>query len=138
MWKFFLTCPMLACSCWEFILHILCWLLDVGSFCYTSCAWCWLLCVGSFSYTSCAGFLMWGVFLTHPELASLCGEFSYTSCAGFFVWGVSLTCTVLASSCEEFLLHIPCWLLYVGVFLLHFHASFFMLVVSLTHHMLAV
>ena len=104
--KFFLTCPMLACSCWEFILHILCWLLDVGSFYYTSCAWCF----------------MWGVSLTHPLLASLCGEFllhilcrlpyvgsfSYTSCAGFFVWGIFLTHTVLASLCGEFLLHVLC------------------------------
>ena len=114
--------------CWEFILHILCWLLDVGGFYYSSCAWCfmwgvslthpllaslcgeflfhilcWLPYVESFSYTSCAGFFVWGVF-------------SYTSCAGFFVWGVSLTCTVLASSCREFLLHIPCWPLYVGYF----------------------
>ena len=38
MWKFVLTCPMLACSCWEFMLHLLCWLLDVGSFSYTSSA----------------------------------------------------------------------------------------------------
>ena len=105
----------------------LCWLLDVGSFYYTSCAWCflwgvslthpllaslcgelllhircWLPYVGSFSYTSCAGFFVW--------------SFSYTSCAGFFTWGFSLTCTVLASSCGEFLLHIPCWPLYVGYF----------------------
>ena len=48
----------------EFLLHIL----------------CWLLCVGRFSYTSCAGFLMWGVslcgdLLTHPVLASFCMEF---------------------------------------------------------------
>ena len=105
MLKFFLTCPMLACSCWEFMLHLLCWLLDVGSFCYTSCAWCF----------------MWWVSLTHPLLASLRGKFllhilcrltyvgssSYTSCAGF-VWGVSLTQPVLASLCGEFLLQVLC------------------------------
>ena len=114
-WKLlFFACPMLACLCWEFILHILCWLLDVGSFYNIRCAWCF----------------MWGVSLTHPLLSSLCGEFllhilcwlpyvgsfSYTSCASFFLWEVSLTCTVLASSCGEFLLHIPCWPLYVGYF----------------------
>ena len=75
------------------------------------------------------GFFVWGVFLTHPLLASFCGEFllhilcwllsvgsfSYTSCAGFFLWGVSLTHLVLASLCGEFLLHIPCWPLYIYV-----------------------
>ena len=40
-------------------------------------------------------------------------------CVSFFVWRVSLAHPMLAALC--------------GVFLLHFHASFFMLVVSLTH-----
>ena len=102
-----LTCPMLACLCWEFILHILCWLLDIGSFYYTSCAWCF----------------MWGVSLTHPLLASLCG--------------VSLTHPVLASLCGEFFLHLLCWLLCVGSFSYMYCVSFFMWRVSLAHPMLA-
>ncbi len=113
---------MATCCCWEFILHILCWPLDAGSFYYTSCAWCF----------------MWGVSITHPVFGALCGEsllhslcwlpyvgsFSYMYCASFFMWRISLTQPMLPALC--------------GIFLLHFHASFFMLVVSLTHPMLAV
>ena len=101
MWGVSCTHPMLASLCGEFLLHIL----------------CWLLCVGSFSYTSSAGFFVWGVSLTHPVLASLC--FSYMYCASFFMWRVSLTHPMMAALC--------------GAFLLHFHAIFFMMVVSFTH-----
>ena len=88
----------------EFLLHIPCWLhFYLGSFSYIPHASfifqrgvslkarqyspkyfvvvvllhipCSLLYVGSFSYTSSAGFFAWGVSLTHPVLASLCGEF---------------------------------------------------------------
>ena len=145
MWKFFLTCPMLACSCSEFILHILCWLLDVGSFYYTSCAWCFM----------CGVSLTHPVSLPHPLLTSLCGEFllhilswllhvksfSYISHAGRFMWGISLTfpCWLLyvgsfsyTSYAGEFLLHVPCWLYNVGSFSYTSHAGFLMWVVSLT------
>ena len=112
---------------------------------------CWLLYMGSFSYTSCAGFFIWGVFLTHPVLVSLCGEFflhilcwflymgsfSYTSCAGFFIWGVFLTHPVLVSLCGEFFLHILCWFLYVGSFSYTSCAGFFVWGVFLTHPVLA-
>ena len=54
-----ITHPVLGALCGEFLLHIL----------------CLVLYVGSFYYTASAGFLMWGVSLIHPVLASLCGEF---------------------------------------------------------------
>ena len=127
-----LTHPVLALFLtWEFLLHIPRWPhFYAGSFSYTSravvvvfvCFLCWLLCVGSFSYTSCAGFLMWGVSLTHPVLASLCGEFllhilcwllcvgsfSYMYCASFFMWRVSLTHPMLAALCGGISLTFPC------------------------------
>ena len=115
-----LTHPMQALLfCGEFLLHIPCWLL----------------------------FLIWGVSLTHPMLASFSnlGSFSYTSHAGFFfnlrsfsytsraaftfIWRLSLTHPMQALLFSgEFLWHIPCWLLFF---------SFFNLGVSLTHPVLA-
>ena len=83
--------------CGEFFLHVLCCFLFV----------CLFFNLGSFSFSSYAGFIfMWGVFLTHPVLASfLSGEFllyipywlhfylarcSYISRAGFvIIWGAS-------------------------------------------------
>ena len=118
----------------EFLLHIRCWLFSSSSslwrlsltypvpdlflsgefLLHSPCLF--YFAVGRFSYTShahivlffCFCFLIWGVSLPHPMLASflsgefllhiLCwlhfdlGSFSYTSHAGFiFVWRVSLT-----------------------------------------------
>ena len=74
--------------CGEFLLHISCWLSNLGSF----------------FYTSRSGFIfIWGVSLKHPVLASfLCGVFLlYIPC-----W---------LCLCGEFLLHNPCCLhFYVG------------------------
>ena len=52
--------------------------------------------------------------------------------AGFFVWGVSLTHPVLGALCGEFLLHILCWLPYVGSFSYTSCAGFFLWGVSPT------
>ena len=89
---------------------------------------------------------MWGVSLTHPELASFllwefllhiliwlhfyAGSFSYTSRAVFFF---------LFFLSGEFLLHIPCWFhFFVGSFSYTFHDCFiFLWEVSLTLPMLA-
>ena len=127
--------PVLASLCREFLLHILCWLLCVGSFSYTSHAgrfrfmWdiyltfpcqllyvgsfflhilCWLYNVGSFSYKSHAGCIMWGVSLTHPVLASLCGEFFlHILCWRFYIYvGYLFYISMLASLCWWFFLHI--------------------------------
>ena len=81
---------------------------------------CWLrFYEGSFSYTSRAVLIfIWGVYLTHPMLASLSlslrwgVSLKHPMLALFiFIWGVSLTHPVLASFLSgECLLHTPCWL----------------------------
>ena len=107
----FLPHPVLRyrCLCKEFLLHIPCWL---RGFC--CCFFIWGV---SFTYPFLFFvfvFLIGGVFLTHPVLASFLsrelllhipcwiyfylGSFSYTSGATFtFIWGVSLTHPMLAS-----------------------------------------
>ena len=57
---------------------------------------------------------MQGVSITHPVLAAF-----YMFCASVYMWRVSLTHPMLVALC--------------GVFLLHFHAIFFMMVVSFPH-----
>ena len=113
-----LTHPVLVLFlCREFVGHILCCLhFYAGSFSYTSRAG-FFFYMGSFSYTSHAGsifFLIWGVSLTHPVLASVLfgevllkipccpyfyvGSFSYTSrVALIFIWEVCLSHPVLDS-----------------------------------------
>ena len=83
--------------CWEFLLHIPCWLL----------------------------FLIWGVSLTHPMLTWIwSGEFVlHVPCWIIFMSGVSLTHPMLALILSnDFLLHMPCW----GFFLLFFLSFFFL------------
>ena len=95
----------------EFLLHIPCWL------CFS---------VGSFFYTSQAGLFFCFIFLIIILF--------------FLIWGVSLTHPVLASFLSrEFLLHIPCCLhFYLASFSHTSHAAFsFLWGVSLTHPMLA-
>ena len=111
--------------------------------------------MGSFSYTILCGdfllhvpfcsfvlFLIWGVSLPHPLLASfLCGEFllhipywlhyyfgsfSYTSRVGLFFIYFYLIC--LIGVWGEFFLHIPCWLLLPFFFIFFFFSSFLYLV----------
>ena len=95
----------------EFLLHTPCWLeLYLGSFTYTPSARL-IFSVGSFSYTALAGFIF------------------------YFIWDF-----IFYFICGEFLLHIPCWLYYLGV---HFYVGsfsytsragfMFMWGVSLTH-----
>ena len=110
----------------------------------------------SFSYTSSAGVFVWGVSLTHPVLASLCGEFpyveiflhilcwllfvwsfSYMYCASFFMWRVSLTHPMLAALCGLFLLHFHAWF-FVCSFSYTSYAGCIMCGASLTYPMLAV
>ena len=152
---------------WEFLLHIPClasfsvWGVSVS---YRSRTWlylvsgefllhipCWLFCC-----CCLFSFLILGVSLTHPMLASfLCGSFSYTSRAGFifiwgvslthpgrasfiFIWGVFLTHPALASFIWAEFLHIPCWLCFcMGSFCYTSRVAFiFMRGVSLTHPVL--
>ena len=72
MWNFVLTCimlgvylthPVLASLCGEFLLHI----------------------------SSCAGFFVWGISLTCTVLASSCGEFLLHIPCWPFMWGISFT-----------------------------------------------
>ena len=79
----------------------------------------WLLCVGSFSYMYCASFFMRKVSLTHPILAALCGVFLLHFHASYFMLVVSLTHPMLAVWCGEFYLQVPCCLYNVGVSLTH-------------------
>ena len=83
-----LTHPVLAVLCGEFLRHIL----------------CWLLYVGSFSYTYRASFFIWRVSLTYPMLASLRGEFLL--CTPWWLLDVCLTVTSPGDW----------WLLHVGIF----------------------
>ena len=107
VWGVSPTHPVLASLCGEFLLHIL----------------CWLLCVGSFSYTSCAGFFGWGVSLTCTVLASWCGEFLLHIPCWLLYMGYFSYISMLASLCWLFLLHILCWLYNVGSFTYKSHAG---------------
>ena len=109
-----LTHPVLASFLsGEFLLHIPCWLRFYFIFIF-------IFYLGSFSYTSHVGFtFLWGVSLTHPELASFFSSFS-----GEFLFHIVLGSFLLG----EFLLHIPCWLhFYIGSFLYTSRAGFFFL-----------
>ena len=124
----------------EFLLHTPCWLyFYVRSFYYTSYTGLICVCVCvyvgwggggvvSLTHPCCLIFLIWGVSLTHPMLASFSnlGSFSYTSHAVFiFISRISLKHPVL--------LHF-----YLGSFSYTSHTDFvFMWGVSLTHPMLA-
>ena len=159
----------------DFLLHIPCWLhVSVGSFSYTSRA-------GLFFFFFSFFFFMWGsslvcslfsrhplkkragwkmaqkksekvtlktekepyntlyraeqnqtrVSLTHPLLASLCGAFLLHILCWLPYVGSFFMCHV------EIFLHILCWLLFVWSFSYMYCASFFMWRVSLTHTMLA-
>ena len=78
----------------EFLLHIRCWL---------------HFYVGSFSCISHAGVIfIWGVSLTHPELA--------------FIGSADTSASFL---CGEFLLHIPCWLFFFFFFFFFFYLGSF-------------
>ena len=126
-----------SCFCWEFLLHIPCWLqFYAGSFSYTSHAgflffFFFNFYLGSFSYTSRAVLIfIWGVSLTHP-----CRPFCFV-----FNLVASLRHPVLALFFSgEFFLHVPCWLnLYLGSFSYTSRAGFiFIWGVSITHPVLA-
>ena len=121
------THPELASFLWgKFLLHILCWLLlfflfsfYLGSFSYTSHA-CFIFLRGvSLSLTHSmlfsSSFLIWGVSLTHPMLASfLCGEFLLVLhnpyWLYFYLGSFSYTSHSCFVFCGEFFLHTPCWL----------------------------
>ena len=110
-----ITHPVLAFTCGEFLLHIICWL---------------YIYLGRFSYTSRSGFIFtWGVSLTHPTLPLIfCEEFLTHPMLAFF-----LLLFFLISG--EFLLHIPCWLhFYAGSFADSSRTGFISIWgVSLTH-----
>ena len=103
---------------WEFLLHIPCWLLRVGSFSYTSHAGFIFISGVSHAHPVLASFLS-GEFLLHIPgwLYFSVGSFSYTYYAGFLfsIWGVFLKHPVLDSFlCGEFsLTYIPCWLCFM-------------------------
>ena len=118
------------------LLHIRCWGVSltrpVLSFFFL------FFYLSNFSYTSHVCFIsLWGVSLTRPMLVSFSflnlgsfsstsyagfifyvGSFSYTSRAGFvFIWGVSLIHPMLVTFLSSaVLLHIACWLHYLGSF----------------------
>ena len=95
----------------EFLLHIPCWFLLLSGVFLLHIP-CWLhFYLGGFSSTSSADFIfIWGVSLTHPVLTP-------PPPPPPPIWGVSLTHLELASFLfGEFLLHFPCWLFIIWGF----------------------